>query len=245
MEKAAADKAAADKAAADNVAADKAALDKAAAEKADSAYSDTSSVTRGGRRRRRRGGRRRTPNGAPRSGAEAVAAEAAEADEANAAEAEEAGEAEAEESSTTAPVKVASVAESMDTVSSDTASSSTAVDTVIATTVSKEAVVDELGQRLSHALNAALSVRPHGPPYAQMASHLRAHASRRGESLPEVVEGAVLRGGELSAYLKRHAVHEVLGALALDLFRDDVALVGDGVSIESVVEFAASRLEVM
>jgi hypothetical protein len=183
------------------------------------------------------------PDGAPRSGAEVVAAEA---DQANAAEAEEAEEAEAEVNSTTAPMKVASVAESIDTASSDTASSSTAVDTVIATTVSKEAAVDELGQRLSHALNAVLSVRPNGPPYAQMASHLRAHASRRVESLPEVVEGgAVLRGVELSAYLKRHAVHEVVGALALDLFRDDVALVGDGISIESVVEFAASRLEAM
>jgi hypothetical protein len=138
---------------------------------------------------------------------------------------------------------------SIDTASSDTASTSTAVDTVIATTVSKEAAVDELGQRLSHALNAALASLPDGPPFKQMASHLRAHATRPVDTLPVAIAGAVLRP-ELSTYLERHAVRETLGVLALDLLRDPVcwanvgARASDGrASVQRAVEFAARHLE--
>jgi len=114
---------------------------------------------------------------------------------------------------------------------------------------SKEAAVDELGQRLSHALNAALASLPDGPPFKQMASHLRAHATRPVDTLPVAIEGAVLRP-ELSTYLERHAVREALGVLALDLLRDPVCWANVGTrasdgraSVQRAVEFAARHLE--
>ena len=162
-----------------------------------------------------------------RAAAATTAAEAAAAEaEAVAAEAEakdaEAKEAEAEANATSAAAKVAAVAEA----------------------ASIEAAVDELGQRLSHALNASLAELPDGPPYVQMAAHLRTHASRPVEPLPEAREGAVLRAN-VSTYLERHAVRAALGSLALDLFRDPAVLVSDadGATVDSAIEFMASRLE--
>ena len=162
-----------------------------------------------------------------RAAAATTAAEAAAAEaEAVAAEAEakdaEAKEAEAEAHASSAAAKVAAVAEA----------------------ASVEAAVNELGERLSHALNASLAELPDGPPYVQMAAHLRAHASLPVAPLPAAREGAVLRTN-LASYLERHAVREALGALALALFRDPVALVGDGATINGAIEFAASRLETM
>ena len=126
-----------------------------------------------------------------------------------------------------------------------------AIKAKVPTSMSKEAVVDELGQRLSHALNASLASLPDGPPFKQMASHLRAHATRPVDTLPVAIEGAVLRP-ELSTYLERHAVLEMLGALALDLLRDPVCWANVcksasdcRASVQRAVEFAARHLEAL
>ena len=76
-------------------------------------------------------------------------------------------------------------------------------------------MADELGVRLTHALNAAIDSKAVAP-FGAMAAHLRAHKDEPPPKLAEPEEGTTLLP-EVTQYLSMHSIQTVLNSIAVDL----------------------------